>query len=209
MDRVEPGDADADTLRAEAESTLDLSRPRPDFRDALGDLRLPALAGAALDRGTALAQVGRYPEALVQFRRAITGGPEAFRAAGREGGYEWACYAVSVLYRECGDVEGYRRHVRLIRETVHPGDHPSDLERPAKASLLAPPPNRAEAEALRAMAEAAVERPGPSTRPDPGISRASPWPSTARAAIARRSPPSRRAARRGGSSRPRRSPACS
>lgn len=88
-------------------------------------------------------------------------GRESFAAAGQEVEYDWACVRLAPLCLQCGDVETYRWLLRRMWETAQPDGAFYGGERLVKASLLRPIDSPAEAERLRALAEAAVRRSGP------------------------------------------------
>ncbi len=147
-------------LRAEAEALLDLRRPRPGFRSALGDFDTRWYYEA----GERLARHRRWPAALDAFRRAAARGRRAFAAAGLGQLYTHAWQAQGEILLALNDRPGYEALCArwLDLQAAAPGDFASgtDAERIAKTCALAPLAGRRDAARIRHLAEEAMRRDG-------------------------------------------------
>src|SRR5262249_19817653 len=125
MDAYAPSRRELIRFRAEAEALLDTSRPRPDFREVLGDL--PARAYSL--RGQSLGAQGRWPAALADLRRALEGGGARGNASASIDRNSLVWLRLAALELELGDREAYRRRCRQMIDRFGHSTDAYDLER--------------------------------------------------------------------------------
>jgi serine/threonine protein kinase/Flp pilus assembly protein TadD len=152
-----PNNPELMRFRAEAEALLDTSLPRPDFDNVLGSIP----ASLYVRMGLALGAAGRWSEAKFNLRRGLDGKAAAGKAAIRDAPrcHVWLCLAVLEL--EQGDRDAYWRRCRAMFDRFGTSTDADDLERTAKAGLLAAPASLEDVARLRSIARAAIQRAGP------------------------------------------------
>jgi tetratricopeptide (TPR) repeat protein len=160
MELFAPADPELIALRAEAESLLDTSRPRQDFRGVLGDF--PAHAYSA--RGMALGALGQWAQARAALRNAVDAGrrsaevPSSNAATIDPSSEVWL--ALAALELDSGDSTAYRACCREMNARFSTSADFHDRERMARAWVLSTSRSHEEFERLNLIIQSTVSADG-------------------------------------------------